>query len=168
MGKYSLGASAALAAALIGFTGGTANAQDIRSLALEPTNEQPQPPNPLLITTGAVTFAVPYGFSVFAAAASNLAADKWLYVPVVGPVGDFIQRYTCQSGGCRGNMNNAGMGLALSFVGQVAGVGILIKALIDPPNGYAVPPATADNKLRVHFAPTSYAGGGGLQAYGDF
>jgi hypothetical protein len=86
----------------------------------------------------------------------------------VGPVGDYIQRLTCSSTGCRGDLNSAGLGLALSLVGQVAGVGILVKALVDPPNGYAAPPKTADGKPRVHFAPTSYAGGGGLQAFGDF
>ena len=168
MGKISLGAAAALAVAVVGFTGATASAEDLRTLALEPTNEQPQPPNPLLITTGALTFAVPYGFSVYGAAASNLSADKWLYVPIAGPIGDYIQRRTCSSSGCRGDLGTATLGLALSFVGQAAGVGILVKALTDPPNGYAQAAGANRDKLHVHLAPASYAGGGGLEAYGDF
>ena len=110
-----------------------AAAEELRTLTLEPSADVPRGPDPLLITTGVVIFGVPYGFSAAAAGASNIPSDKWLYVPVVGPWGDIIARLTCTTTDCQGNLGPAALPLVLSGLGQAAGVGILIKALIDPP-----------------------------------
>jgi hypothetical protein len=141
-----------------------ARAEELRTLTLEPSPDMPRGPDPLLVTTGVVIFGIPYGFSAFGAAASTTSSDKWLYVPVVGPWGDIISRLSCASSGCKGDLGPASVPLVLSGLGQAAGVGILIKALIDPP-GKA---ARAATDKHVHVVPTSYAGGGGLQAYGAF
>jgi hypothetical protein len=163
MGKWMLlGAAAVCTAAVVGGAR-DAHAEELRTLTLEPTVDKPQGPNPLLVTTGAVVFGVPYAFSAYSAATSHLSADKWLYVPVAGPWGDLIARYTCETTGCKGNLGPDALPLVLAGLGQAAGVGILIKALIDPP-GKSL--RTADR--RVHVAPASYIGGGGVQAYGAF
>ncbi len=165
MGRsISLGLAAALAVALVA-SGRDARAEELRTLTLEPSPDLvPGRPDPLLVTTGAVIFGVPYVFSVFGAAASNVSADKWLYAPVVGPWGDLIARLTCTSSStCKGDIGPTALPLMLSGLGQAAGVGILIKALIDPPKGHRVATDT-----HVHVVPTSYVGGAGLQAYGAF
>jgi hypothetical protein len=165
MGRASsLGLAAAFAVALVGVSH-EARAEELRTLTLEPSPDMPRGPDPLLLTTGAVIFGVPYGFSAFAAASSNVSSDKWLYVPVVGPWGDLISRLTCTTTGCRGDVGPSSLPLVLSGLGQAAGVGILIKALIDPPGKSA---ARASTDRGVHVVPTTYAGGGGLQAFGAF
>jgi hypothetical protein len=162
MGKAtSLGVAAAIAAA-VATTGSerAACAQELRTLTLEPSAEQPQGPDPMLALTGAVIFAVPYGFGVFSAATTNTSSDKWLYVPIAGPWGDLISRLSCTTSFCKGDIGTAGLPLIMAGLGQAAGVGILIKSLISPPNRRVA--------KGVHFAPTTYAGGGGLTAYGAF
>jgi len=145
--------------------GHDARAEEFRTLTLEPSADLPRGPDPLLVTTGVVIFGVPYGFSAFAAASSHLSSDKWLYVPVAGPWGDIIARLTCTSSNCKGDVGPAALPLALSGLGQAAGVGILIKALIDPPGKSG---ARAAGDTHIHVVPTTYAGGAGLQAYGAF
>jgi hypothetical protein len=159
----SFGVAAAIAAAVGGITH-EAHADDLRTLSLEPSVEKPQGPSAMLVTSGIVLFGVPYAFSVVSAATSDVSSDKWLYVPVVGPWGDFISRITCEPTGCRGNVGPAALPLVLAGLGQAAGIGVLIKALVDPP-GSSI---KAAQDTHVHVAPTSYAGGGGLQAYGKF
>src|SRR5579859_5492352 len=128
----SVGLAAVLAVALVG-VGHDARAEELRTLTLEPSPDMPRGPDPLLVTTGVVIFGVPYGFSAFAAAASHVSSDKWLYAPVVGPWGDIIARLSCASSNCKGDLGPAALPLVLSGIGQAAGVGIVIKALIDPP-----------------------------------
>jgi hypothetical protein len=153
-----------IALAIAGVAAGTdAQAEELRTLTLEPSAETPQGPDPLLVTTGIVIFGVPYGFSAFAAATSDVSSDKWLYVPVVGPWADIIARYTCTTSNCKGDIGPAAVPLALSGVAQATGVGILIKALIDPPGQSARASAR-----HVHVVPATYAGGAGLQAFGAF
>jgi hypothetical protein len=167
MGRGSLlGLAAVIAVALVG-VGRDASAAELRTLTLEPSVDTPQGPDPLLVTTGVVIFGVPYGFSAYAAA-SSLSSDKWLYVPVVGPWGDLIARLTCTSADCKGDVGPASLPLVLSGLGQAAGVGILIKALIDPPGKSAARSAIDENRVHVHVAPATYAGGAGLQAFGAF
>jgi hypothetical protein len=166
----SLGSAAAIAVALVLAqvgVGRDAAAEELRTLTLEPSADMPRGPDPLLITTGVVIFGVPYGFSAAAAGASSLPSDKWLYVPVAGPWGDIIARLTCTSTDCKGDLGPAALPLVLSGLGQAAGVGILIKALIDPP-GKSARSASDGSHVHVHVAPTTYAGGGGLQAFGAF
>jgi|SRR5580698_7248726 hypothetical protein len=161
--KISLGLAVVISAALVSM-GHDARGEELRTLTLEPSAELPPGPDPLLVTTGVVILGVPYGFSAFAAAATNVSSDKWLYVPVAGPWGDIIARLTCTSTDCSGNLASDALPLVLSGLGQAAGVGILIKALIDPPGKSA----RSARSTHVHVAPASYAGGAGLQAFGDF
>jgi hypothetical protein len=165
MGKsFSLGLMAAMAVAWVG-AGGDAKAEEVRTLTLEPSVETPQGPDPLLVTTGVVIFGVPYGFSAFGAATSSTSSDKWLYVPVIGPWADIIARLSCTSSDCKGDLGSAALPLVFAGLGQAAGVGILIKALIDPPGHSS---HSASSRTHVHVVPTTYAGGGGVQAFGAF
>ena len=166
MGRAStLGLGAVLAAVALMGVGDDARAEELRTLTLEPSPDLPRRPDPLLVTTGIVIFGLPYGLSAFAAAASHLSSDKWLYVPVAGPWADIIARRTCASSSCMGDAGPAALPLVLSGVGQAAGIGIMIKALIDPPGKSG---ARAATDTRVHLAPTTSAAGAGLQAYGAF
>jgi hypothetical protein len=162
--RISLGLAAAIAVALM-MPGREARAEELRTLTLEPSPDLPAGrPDPLLVTTGAVIFGVPYVFGVFGAAASHISADKWLYAPVAGPWGDLIARLTCTSSStCKGDLGPTALPLVLSGLGQAAGVGIIIKALVDPPKG-----RQAATDTHVHIVPTTYVGGAGLQAYGAF
>jgi hypothetical protein len=141
----------------------TAHAEEVPTIALKPPPETPSGPNAMLAVTGLVIFGVPYGFSAAAAASSNVSSDKWLYVPVIGPWGDIIARQTCGTTGCKGDMASAATPLVLSGIGQAAGVAILITTFVSPPadRGLAKP-------KRFNVVPTSYAGGGGVTAFGSF
>jgi len=164
MGRSTwLGLSAAIAVALLG-VGRDAGAEELRTLTLEPSPDMPRGPDPLLVTTGVVIFGVPYAFSASAAANSSLPSDKWLYVPIAGPWGDIIARLSCTTTDCKGDVGPSALPLVLSGLGQAAGVGILIKALIDPPGKSA----KAARDTHVHVVPATYAGGAGVQAFGAF
>lgn len=138
----------------------TAHADEFRPVVPAPENRSP---DPLLVTTGAAVFGLPYLTSVGAAAESNLSADHWLYIPVVGPFADLIDRAACQTTGCKGDIGSVPLPLILDGLMQGAGVYILARSLLSP--GTPVPPAKGAD---IHIAPTTYAGGGGLKAFGTF
>jgi len=141
--------------------GPNARADEVRTIA--PTApESPGRPDPMLGLTGAVMFAVPYGLSVYSAAASDVTSDRWMYLPVAGPFADLIARQTCQTEGCKGDPGPAALPLAIDGLAQAAGVAILITTFASP----GVPPTSA--YAGVHVVPTGYAGGAGVTAFGAF
>jgi hypothetical protein len=138
----------------------TARADEVRSI-VPSTPESPGHPDPLLAMTGAVVLGLPYGFSIWGAAASNVPSDRWLYIPVGGPWVDLIVRHTCSTTGCQGADASEALPLAIDGLAQAAGLAILVTSFASkgepPPSAFA---------LRV--APTSYRGGGGVSAFGTF
>jgi hypothetical protein len=139
-----------------------AGAQELRTVVPQP-RESPRRVDPLLTMTGAVLFGVPYAASMAIAAKSDIAADNWLYVPVVGPLGDFAHRMTCTSFGCRGfDLGTIALPLVFDSIAQAAGVGVVIVSLVRP----SAPARPSRAALRV--MPTSLHGGAGVSAFGTF
>lgn len=141
----------------------TARAEEPRTIA--PAPESPPGPtrDPLLIVTGAVLLGVPYGGSVAAGLSSENPADRWLLVPVVGPLADYAARATCQTYGCRGSdYGGVALPLAIDAGLQAAGAIVLVRALTAPARA-ASPPTTG---IRVLPAPTLH--GAGVTAVGTF
>jgi hypothetical protein len=143
--------------------GATAHAEELRTVVQQPV-ESPRRVDPMLTMTGAVFFGIPYTVSVGAAITSDVPADRWLYAPVVGPIGDYIQRAVCTTGpGCRGlEFSTIGLPLVLSSVTQAAGLGIVIVSLARPSKPV---PAT---RAAVRVLPASVGGGPGVTAFGTF
>jgi hypothetical protein len=124
---------------------------------------EPARRDPLLVTTGAVLFGLPYSASVVAAATSENASDRWLYVPVVGPFGDLVARATCQAPDCRGtNLGTSPLPLAISGLMQAAGAYVFFRALAAP--AHASEPSAAT----IHIVPAATPHGGSLAAFGTF
>ena len=120
-------AAAALAASVLGVASG-AQAEEYRPVVPVPLPEGNRP-DPLLVTTGAVMFGLPYVTSIADAALSNTHADRWLYLPLVGPFGATIARATCETPGCRGDLGSSPLPLVLDGLMQGAGIYILARAL---------------------------------------
>ena len=139
-----------------------AAAEELRTVVPQ-VRESPRRVDPLLVMTGAVLFAMPYTASIAIAGTSNLAADRWLVMPVIGPVGDLIQRSTCSVLGCRGiDLGAVALPLALDGIAQAAGAGILLFAVLRPSRPAPI------RRAAVQVLPTSPAGGPGLSAVGTF
>jgi hypothetical protein len=139
-------------------------ADETRSIVPVYRGERPAGPDPLLVTTGAVMFGLPYAGSVVAAAKSEIPADRWLYVPVVGPFGSLAQRETCQDPGCKGNPSTVALPLVLDGLVQAAGAYILVHSLV----GTSAPSAPPPTGAHVHVVPSAYVGGAGVSAFGSF
>jgi hypothetical protein len=153
---------AGAAAIAVAGLGSNACAQELRTVVPQP-RESPRRVDPLLTMTGAVLFGVPYTASIAIAATSDIAADNWLYVPVLGPLADFAQRATCTSFGCRGfDLGTIALPLVLNSAAQGAGVGVVIVSLLRP----SEPARPSRAALRI--MPTSLHGGAGVSAFGTF
>jgi hypothetical protein len=150
--------------------GSTAAAQQVEARTVAPpTVEHTRQGELMLGVTGATLLGLPYAASVWSAAASSRDGDRLLYVPVVGPWASLVNRATCTVPGCRGNISTDALPLVADGVAQAAGFAILMVALTTPTRAEsAPPPSTRRSSLRVHVAPASYAGGGGLAAFGTF
>jgi hypothetical protein len=136
-------------------------AEELRTVVPRPL-ESPRRVDPLLTMTGAVLFGIPYSASFAIAATSGLAADRWLYAPVIGPVGSLVARSTCDTPGCRGtDLGTAALPLVLDGMVQAAGVGVIVVSVARPSKPV---PAVGG----VHLMPTTYRGGAGLSAFGVF
>jgi hypothetical protein len=139
-------------------------ADETRPLVPVQTAERPAGPDPLLVTTGVVMFGLPYAGSAVAAGMSEIPADRWLYVPVVGPFADLLARDTCQDYGCRGNLGTVALPLVMSGLLQAGGAAVLLRSLAATHGRASPPPAGA----QVHVVPAAYAGGAGVGAFGSF
>lgn len=127
----------------------------------------------MLGVTGAVLLGLPYGASVWSAAASHREGDKLLYLPVVGPWGAIIDRRACTTPGCRGDIGSDSLPLVANGLLQGAGAALIVVALTTPPHTESARPRAASSgpgrsSLQVHVVPASYVGGGGLAAFGTF
>jgi hypothetical protein len=159
---------ASAAAAVASAVGTSASAEELRVVVSQPL-ESPPRVDPMLAMTGAVLFGVPYVGSVAVAAGSNLDADKWLYLPVAGPIVDYIDRHVCTTWGCRGNdLGTVALPLVLSSVGQAAGMGIFVYSLARPSKPARVPAPAPKTGVTLRVLPTASPGGAGVMAIGTF
>jgi hypothetical protein len=89
-----------------------------------------------LILAGALTFGVPYVISLTVGGASSYPADRWLLVPVLGPIVPLTHgmrgcdRDTDPSR-CAGNILIV-VGLAFDLAAQVAGVALFTAGYVFP------------------------------------
>jgi hypothetical protein len=158
------GAATAIASAI----GTTASADELRTVVPQP-HESPPQVDPMLAITGAGLLAAPYLGSVAVAAGSPLDADKWLYLPVVGPVADYVHRHVCTTTACRGNnLGTVALPLMLDHVGQAAGLGILIYSLVRPSKPEPVPAPARKSGATLFVLPTASVDGAGVTAFGTF
>jgi hypothetical protein len=122
-------------------------------------------PNKVLLSTGAGIFAVSYGASAIAAAASPLDADKKLFIPVVGPWIDLNERPSNVGG--NEDFNKAM--IITSGVAQGAGVLLALSSLIIPETTSTTEKSiVSDAKPSIHVTPVSYQAGAGVGAFGNF
>jgi hypothetical protein len=92
-----------------------------------------------LVISGAVVFGVPYFISVTVALSSTSNSDKWLLVPVVGPLGTIAAR----SNGCSPNDLSCTVlepvvrvYLALDFATQATGALLFTLGFLVPKKEY--------------------------------
>jgi hypothetical protein len=149
-----------LSAAALGLS--TTLAPAARAEEGRPVVPVPEAPrrDPLLVTSGAVLFGVPYAVSAYGAAVSEYPRDRLLFIPVAGPFANIVARSVCSGKGCGGNSTVA-FGLTLDGLLQGGGAYILLRSLLSP--GTPEP-----SQAHVHVAPTSFPGGGGIAAFGAF
>jgi hypothetical protein len=105
-----------------------------------------------LIVAGVLTFGVPYLVSVMIAGVSHNQADRWLFVPVTGPIGTLVSgNFNCNrddNTACAGSVLSA-VGLSFDLAAQTAGVLLFTMAYVFPKKewvsdyevGRAAPPA---------------------------
>jgi hypothetical protein len=158
------GAATVIASAV----GTTASADELRTVVPQPRESPPQV-DPMLVMTGAALFGVPYVGSVAMAAGSRLDADRWLYLPVFGPVGDYVHRHVCTTMYCRGNdLGTVALPLMLDHVVQAAGLGVMVYALAKPSKPAPVPAPAAKSGATILVLPTASVSGAGVTAFGTF
>ena len=124
-------------------------------------------PNSAMLSSGIFTFGVPYIASVVVAANSDLSADKNLYVPVVGPWTDLVNRPGCGGFGQRSCDGETANKVLLVADGIFQGIGALqiVGAFLMPETRTV----TVASQPRIIVAPSSIGRSGyGLAAAGTF
>lgn len=124
-------------------------------------------PNRALVGTGLVTFGLSYIPAVIVASQSDQQADHHLYVPVVGPWLDLVNRPACgpESVQCDTETTNK---VLIGVDGVFQGIGALttIVGFLAPEHETEV---VTTSKPSVHVSPARMgAGGYGLTAFGNF
>jgi len=88
-----------------------------------------------LLVAGVMSFAVPYLISATVAMVSRNEADRWLLIPVVGPIGALAKgRGDCnrdEGQDCAGDIL-ATVGIAFDLAAQTAGVTLFTMAFVFP------------------------------------
>jgi len=88
-----------------------------------------------LLVAGVMTFAVPYMISATVAMVSRNEADRWLLIPVLGPIGALAKgRGDCNRddrGECAGDIL-ATTGIAFDLAAQMAGVTLFAMGYVFP------------------------------------
>ena len=93
-------------------------------------------PRKALVVTGALTFGVPYLISLMIGGSSRNEADRWLMIPVVGPVGSLSYGMrgcdeATDASRCAGNMLII-IGLAFDLAAQTAGAVLFTMGFVFP------------------------------------
>ncbi len=132
------------------------------------TTSQATGPSWAMVGSGAVIFGLSYIPAVIVGGASNLDADRALFVPLAGPWIDLAQRPGCPStGSCNGETTNKVL-LVTDGVFQAVGAITLVGGFLTPAHETrTVQSASTEPTWRI--SPASMgAGGYGMQALGTF
>jgi hypothetical protein len=105
-------------------------------LAPPPGYHLEETPRKALLVAGALTFGVPYLISLTIGGASRSEADRWLLVPVVGPVGSLTYGTRgcdedVDAARCAGNILIV-VGLAFDLAAQTAGAILFTMGFVFP------------------------------------
>jgi hypothetical protein len=158
--KFSVAIGATVACLSPVASGQQARAAEYNEV-VTPEREQGIRPNRTMLVTGRALFAAPYLGGVIVAMQSELDADRRLYIPLVGPWLDLGERPCAFGSNCSTGDNIASTLLAFSGVAQ--GIGLILAAI-----SVAVPDKKVERTAKVHVAPVSFRGGGGIGAMGTF
>ncbi len=137
------------------------------AVAVPETTETYAGPNRALVGTGLVTFGLSYVPALIVASQSNQQADHHLYVPVVGPWLDLVNRPACgpESVACDTETTNKVL-IGVDGVFQGIGALTLIAGFLSPEHESEV---VTTGKPSIHLSPARMgAGGYGVTAFGDF
>ncbi len=142
-----------------------AAAQETREQPIQPTTR----PNRFLLIGGSAIVAASYIPAVAVAASSEREGDKWLYVPVLGPWADLVDREGC-AGDCETEALNKTL-LIGAGVAHIVGVGAIVSSFFIPEENTRVKLREDTAKPKVHITPVSMGRGGsgaGLSVVGTF
>jgi len=164
MRKLELGFAALLALTVVP---GPLQAQEPAPATVEV--ETRNAPHKALLRLGLVLFGGAYVGSAVVGAASPRTADRYLFIPVVGPVADLLDR-GCSERGCGPDDDVAKSFLVASAVVQTAGIAFAVAALFtDEVESKRVDPKTlAASGERPMLAPVALPGGAGVTAITRF
>jgi hypothetical protein len=104
-----------------------------RGSAAPPGYHLEENPRKGLVIAGALTFGVPYLISLTVGGASRHEADRWLLLPVVGPIGTLTygMRGCDDTARCAGNILIV-VGLAFDLAAQTAGALLFTMGYVLP------------------------------------
>jgi hypothetical protein len=131
------------------------------------THTESSGPDMRVVGGGIFTFGVSYAVAVVVGATSTHQGDGDLYIPIVGPWMDFVDRGGCpQSGSCGAETGNKVL-LVVDGVFQAIGVLSIASGLLFERT--TVDTTTTSTQPSVRITPVEYAHGGlGLAAVGRF
>lgn len=167
MKRLQRAGAAAAAAVVLAWTSTTAAQGEISPLATGPAPdvEVSETPSTGLIVGGALVFGAAYTTSLVGGLQSDLAADRWLAIPVAGPWISLAQRRQCGLG----EMQEGCDGVPLDQLGLIAAGGFQVfgAALV------LIGAGTTEQRPKqrtasVHVVPTAGRGNYGLTALGQF
>jgi hypothetical protein len=166
----ALGASGALALAVLG-TSGNASAQTATTQATTVEQTTQPPPNRYVMSAGIGMFALSYVPGIFVAIQSDRDSDKRLYIPVVGPWLSLGQR-DCDAQPCTNNWLSVAL-LIADGVAQGLGALAVISSFFIPEGSTTVEKTTTTGKResekKIVVTPAQIGRDGyGLAAFGRF
>ena len=126
-------------------------------------------PNPLLLTSGAATFAFGYGAAAWVGATSTLSTDRPLLLPFAGPWLALATRGPCEgtTGGICGHERTYDGLLVADGLVQLAGVAQIALAFLRRDLRTVHEPVATTTRWKI--TPTRASGGGlAIAAVGDF
>jgi hypothetical protein len=131
------------------------------------THTESSGPDMRVVGGGIFTFGVSYAVAVVVGATSTHQGDSDLYVPIVGPWMDFVDRGGCpQNASCGAETGNKVL-LVVDGVFQAIGVLSIAEGLLFERS--TVDTTTTSTQPSVQITPVEYAHGGlGLAAVGRF
>ena len=156
MSRHHLGLIVALTAAITCTMVQDAHAEEVADRSYRP--------NVPLITSGFITFGIPYTISVFVAATSPRDEDRTLFIPLVGPWIDLASRRCGAVGGTCSGETAEKAGLIVDGIFQGLGVLTMASGFLWRSRSVRV----AQKASIDWVTPWASGTGGGLTAIGHF
>jgi hypothetical protein len=121
-----------------------------------------------MVGSGVAIFGLSYIPAVVAGAASNLGADRNLFVPIAGPWIDLTQRPGCTASSCNGE-NTAKVLIVTDGIFQAIGVLTVLGGFLTTAHETKTVQSTASLHPTLRITPAQLGSGGyGMVALGAF